>query len=374
VKQEAYQWRRRAFVHKEEYPDAPLKSHLRTLSDIGEWERDLSENVSRLNEIIESGYEQDYKTRQDNLGWYGLKRTEFKRDFKTVQELNELVQRANEALSQAEEKRTGLESRIQGEMARIDTMLLEKQIENLLDCGRMGIKGHYYEEARKCFKQVLELDISNQEAIDGLARIDEIFSRRAIEPVEPIEAEIRTKLPLAKEISLRVNSAFEWIRKALEKYESRESARQEKRRIVEERKRVWYGEMVCGRCGYGWQSRRRAPPAQCPSCGSRTISPVLTQQSKRQPEWSKLAILVGGLLMLLCLCNGFASLISPTPEATQTPAPTNTSSLLPTRTLRPTPTLRPPTSTPRPPTPTPMPTNTPKPLATPTSSLRVPLI
>ncbi len=76
-------------------------------------------------------------------------------------------------------------------------MATEADIEKLLSYGRIGLETGYYEQAREFFEQVLALDATNQEAIDGLARVNEILSRRmdmAIEPilgmpVEPIQDE-----------------------------------------------------------------------------------------------------------------------------------------------------------------------------------------
>ena len=64
-------------------------------------------------------------------------------------------------------------------------------IEQLLAFGRMGLETGYYERARDNFEQVLALDPSNREAMKGLARANEILSRREDvelarqEPVKP---------------------------------------------------------------------------------------------------------------------------------------------------------------------------------------------
>jgi len=64
-------------------------------------------------------------------------------------------------------------------------------IEQLLAFGRMGLETGYYEQARDNFEQVLALDPSNREAMKGLARANEILSRREdvelarLEPVKP---------------------------------------------------------------------------------------------------------------------------------------------------------------------------------------------
>lgn len=56
-------------------------------------------------------------------------------------------------------------------------------IERLLDYGRIGLETGYYEQARDNFEQVLALDPSNREAMKGLARANEMLSRR--EDVQP---------------------------------------------------------------------------------------------------------------------------------------------------------------------------------------------
>ncbi len=71
-------------------------------------------------------------------------------------------------------------------------------IEQLLAFGRIGLETGYYDQARGHFEQVLALDPSNQEAMKGLARANEMLLRgggvrwterikptRQPEPVEP---------------------------------------------------------------------------------------------------------------------------------------------------------------------------------------------
>lgn len=38
---------------------------------------------------------------------------------------------------------------------------------------------------------------------------------------------------------------------------------------------MWYREMFCESCGYSWKSRRPTPPAKCPSCNSRSVTPLV---------------------------------------------------------------------------------------------------
>lgn len=51
-------------------------------------------------------------------------------------------------------------------------------IEQLLAFGRIGLETGYYEQARDNFKRVLALDPSNREAMKGLARANEMLSRK----------------------------------------------------------------------------------------------------------------------------------------------------------------------------------------------------
>jgi tetratricopeptide (TPR) repeat protein len=73
-------------------------------------------------------------------------------------------------------------------------------IEQLLAFGRMGLETGYYEQARDYFEQVLELDPSNREAMRGLARANEILSRREAAAAEPTWGELvepqRTAAPV----------------------------------------------------------------------------------------------------------------------------------------------------------------------------------
>jgi tetratricopeptide (TPR) repeat protein len=75
-------------------------------------------------------------------------------------------------------------------------------IEQLLAFGRMGLETGYYEQARDYFEQVLELNPSNREAMRGLARANEILSRRKAAAAEPSWAEQvqpqRTATPLRR--------------------------------------------------------------------------------------------------------------------------------------------------------------------------------
>jgi len=61
------------------------------------------------------------------------------------------------------------------------------EIDRLLRLGRKDLEAGYPQYARQYFEKVLALDASNQEAIDALARIDGILSRRTATAVEPIQ-------------------------------------------------------------------------------------------------------------------------------------------------------------------------------------------
>lgn len=63
------------------------------------------------------------------------------------------------------------------------------EFERLLELGRMDFEAGYPQCAREYFEKVLALDSTNPEAIDALARIDEILSRRMATPVKPIQHE-----------------------------------------------------------------------------------------------------------------------------------------------------------------------------------------
>ena len=66
-------------------------------------------------------------------------------------------------------------------------------IERLLELGRMDLEAGYPQYARGYFEQVLELDASNQEAIEGLAQVDEALEHKAFfdsletQPVTPAQ-------------------------------------------------------------------------------------------------------------------------------------------------------------------------------------------
>ena len=157
-------------------------------------------------------------------------------------------------------------------------------IERLLDYGRVGLETGQYEQAREDFEKVLALDPSNREAMKGLARANEILSRRealAAEPtrVEPVKPQRRIAQP---------------------------------RSIPEKR----------------MEGQQRSP----------------IQWFRERSRLGKLAVVAGIPLLFLCLFAGLVSVISPTPEAAPTPVLTNTPLPLAAPTS---PTSRPPTPTPK---------------------------
>ena len=68
-------------------------------------------------------------------------------------------------------------------------MTIEADVEKLLTYGQMALEQGWHSKAREYFEQVLAVDATNQEAVDGLARVNEILSRRMPTPVEPKRAE-----------------------------------------------------------------------------------------------------------------------------------------------------------------------------------------
>ena len=67
--------------------------------------------------------------------------------------------------------------------------MIPEQVDKLIDFGQMALEQGWYDQARKNFDQALELDASNREAMKGLARVNEILSRRMPTAVEPTRAE-----------------------------------------------------------------------------------------------------------------------------------------------------------------------------------------
>jgi len=99
-------------------------------------------------------------------------------------------------------------------------------VDKLITFGQMALEQGWYDQAREYFEQALALDTSNREAMKGLARVNEILSRKVA--VEPINAEMRPEPPSAKLISSRLSSVREWIDRERKEYAD----------IVAERKRL----------------------------------------------------------------------------------------------------------------------------------------
>jgi len=106
-------------------------------------------------------------------------------------------------------------------------------VDKLITFGQMALEQGWHDQAREHFERALALDASNREAMKGLARVNEILSRRAATAVEPIEAEIRKEPLSVKRISSRLSSAREWIDKQRE--EGAERAAELERLTAEKR-------------------------------------------------------------------------------------------------------------------------------------------
>jgi len=62
-------------------------------------------------------------------------------------------------------------------------------IDKLITFGQMALEQGWYDKTQEYFEQALALDASNREAMKGLARANEILTRRAAMTVEPTQAE-----------------------------------------------------------------------------------------------------------------------------------------------------------------------------------------
>ncbi len=66
----------------------------------------------------------------------------------------------------------------------------DTDVGKLIAFGQMAFEQGWYDQAREYFEQAIELDATNQEAIDALARMDQILSRKAAMAVEPTKTRI----------------------------------------------------------------------------------------------------------------------------------------------------------------------------------------
>ncbi len=83
-----------------------------------------------------------------------------------------------------------------------------EQVDKLITFGQMALEQGWYDQAREYFEQALALDASNQEAIDGLARVDEILKRKAsCEPAKPEVPVAKPVQPEKPEIKKLLDSA-----------------------------------------------------------------------------------------------------------------------------------------------------------------------
>ena len=84
----------------------------------------------------------------------------------------------------------------------------------LITFGKMAIEQGWYDQAREYFEQALALDASNREAMKGLARVNEILSRKAsFEPAKPEVSVAKPAQPEKPEIE-------KWLDSAQEKFEA----------------------------------------------------------------------------------------------------------------------------------------------------------
>ena len=96
-----------------------------------------------------------------------------------------------------------------------------EQVDKLISYGQMALEQGWYDQAREYFEQALDLDASSQEALKGLARANEILSRRMPTPDEPIRAPPvapprkveRKQIIPEKKYEIQVGSPLPWFRR-----------------------------------------------------------------------------------------------------------------------------------------------------------------
>ena len=140
-------------------------------------------------------------------------------------------------------------------------------VDKLITFGQMALEQGWYDQARECFEQVLDLDASNREALKGLVQANEVLSRRMPTPVEPIMVQ-----PVAPPREV------------------------ERKQSIPEKKRE--GQVYS-----------------------------LMQWFRGQPRLRKMIVLASVQVLFLCLYAGLATIINPTSKATPTPTSPGTSML-----------------------------------------------
>ncbi len=126
--------------------------------------------------------------------------------------------------------------------------------DQLVSFGLMALEQDWYDQAREYFEQALALDASNSEAMKGLARANEMLSRKAAGAAKPIEGAVRRVEP--------------------------------KHRIPEKKRE---GQ-----------------------------EPALVEWFKKRSRGGQIAVLVGVPLLLILLSSSLVSIIRPTREASTT--------------------------------------------------------
>jgi hypothetical protein len=95
-----------------------------------------------------------------------------------------------------------------------------EQVDKLITFGQMALEQGWYDQAREYFEQALDLDASSREALKGLARVNEILSRRMPTPVEPIRVQPvtparkveRKPITPAKKYKVQMGSPIPWFK------------------------------------------------------------------------------------------------------------------------------------------------------------------
>ena len=70
-----------------------------------------------------------------------------------------------------------------------EAKMAPEEVDKLINFGKMALEQGWYDQAREHFEQALALDPSNREAMKGLARVNELLSRKEATAAEPIRGE-----------------------------------------------------------------------------------------------------------------------------------------------------------------------------------------